>query len=323
MVVDLYGVHASDCEVTAWSTARLPHEPKGWLKDYRHELQAAVRAMRPTPTSHLVAEYSAPEAAFVDLENVLLYNVGSGCYSHLTTQGLLCRRTQSKDARHRVNYCVAEPLEWPESAGRLLAEATLREAVFPSTAVAWWYAFRSHLKVDSDAEHRGEIALSVEFGSAWRGRGVASAVKELLDGLVMALHVHDGTLAEHIPLALAKVGDGPELWELLNEPSAAILGRRQLVHRRGTGITVNPADERCASFRLVRQSDLTAPLRATVFAFAQRPLRPASRTVLPSSSTSRRPRTRPPAAGPRIPSPPSGSSRWEVGGADVQRSVGP
>lgn len=98
MVVDLsgtaYAVFASDRGVAAWSTARLPFEPKGWLRDYRHELQAAVRAMSPTPTSYLVAEYAAPEAAFVDLENVLLYNVGSGCYSHLTTQGLLCRRTQ-------------------------------------------------------------------------------------------------------------------------------------------------------------------------------------------------------------------------------------
>ena len=270
MVVDLsgtaYAVHASECGVTAWSTARLPLEPKGWLKDYRHELRAALRAMRPTPTSYLAAEYAAPEAAFVDLENVLLYNVGSGCYSHLTAQGLLCRRTQSKDTRHRVNYCVAEPLEWPEGAGRLLAEATLDEPVHPSTAVAWWYAFRSHLNVDSGAEYRGEIAISVEFGSAWRGRGVASAVKELLDGLVMALHVHDGTHAEHITRALARVGAGPELWELLNEPSAAILGRRQLVHRRGEGITVNPADERCASFRLVRRPDLPAALRATVFA---------------------------------------------------------
>ncbi len=262
-----YAVHAADRAVTAWSTVRLPFEPQGWLKDYRDELRAAVRAMSPTPTSYLEAEYGAPEAAaFVDLENVLLYNVGSGCYSHLTDQGLLCLRIPSKDERHRVSYRVAEPMDLPGSAGRSLAHATLDQPVHPSTALAWWYAFRSQLNVDSDAEHRGEIGISVEFGSAWRGRGVATAVKELLDGLVMALHVHDGTHAEHITRALAKVGDVPEPWQLLNDPSFAILGRRQLVHRRGEGITVNPADERCAAFRLARQLDLPAALRATVFA---------------------------------------------------------
>ena len=270
MSVDLsgaeYAVNASDRAVTAWSTARLPFEPKGWLKVYRDELRAAVRAMRPTPTSYLAAEYVAPVAAFVDLENVLLYNVGSGCYSHLTRQGLLCRRNQSEDARHRLTYCVAEPLEWPESDGRLLAEVTLDEPVHPSTAVAWWYAFRSHLVVESNARYRGEIAINVEFGSAWAAQGVASSVKELLDGLVMALHVHNGTHAEHITHALEKVGDGPQLWQLLNDPSFAILGRRHLVRRRGEGVMVNPADERCASFRLVRQPSLTATVRATVFA---------------------------------------------------------
>lgn len=74
-----------------------------------------------------------------------------------------------------MNYSVAEPLEWPESAGRLLAEATLHKPVHPSTAVAWWQAFRTHLRVHSGVDYRGEIAISVEFGSAWRGRGVAAA----------------------------------------------------------------------------------------------------------------------------------------------------
>ncbi len=78
-----YSVTRADERVDAWSAVRLPFEPKGWLRDYRSELQSALRSMKATSTSVLYAEYAAPDAAFADLENVLLYNVGSGCYPTL------------------------------------------------------------------------------------------------------------------------------------------------------------------------------------------------------------------------------------------------
>jgi hypothetical protein len=83
-----FAVIGDESGVDAWSTARLPSEPKGWLLELRNELRRSLRAMRATTSNVLYGEYAAPEPAFVDLENVLLYNVGSGCYSHLTTKGL-------------------------------------------------------------------------------------------------------------------------------------------------------------------------------------------------------------------------------------------
>ena len=78
-----YAVGGSAHRVEAWSTIRLPFEPNGWLLDYRNELRTALRAMRTTQVSILLAEYATPDDEFADLENVLLYNVGSGAYSHL------------------------------------------------------------------------------------------------------------------------------------------------------------------------------------------------------------------------------------------------
>jgi hypothetical protein len=64
--------------------------------------------MRATTSNVLYGEYAAPEPAFVDLENVLLYNVGSGCYSHLTHEGIVCRRTVSDDCLHPIKYAGME-----------------------------------------------------------------------------------------------------------------------------------------------------------------------------------------------------------------------
>ena len=38
----------------------------------------------------MIAEYHAPDRAFVDLENVLLYNVGMSAFAPLITAGLTC-----------------------------------------------------------------------------------------------------------------------------------------------------------------------------------------------------------------------------------------
>jgi hypothetical protein len=79
-------------------------------------------------------------------------------------------------------------------------------------------------------------------------------VKSLLDGLVAALHVHDGSHRDHVTAALTELGDGERLWRLLNNPEVAVLGERRLVRPHGQKIAWNPADELCAYFAIVRSN---------------------------------------------------------------------
>lgn len=90
----------------------------------------------------------------------------------------------------------------------------------------WWLAFRSRLEIESGVEYRGEYAITVEVGTTWTVRAATSGLKPMLDGLVSALHVHDGTGRDHIVGTLERYGNAEGLWELLNTPDAAILGRR-------------------------------------------------------------------------------------------------
>jgi len=260
-----YKVVGNDGHVDAWSTGRLPFEPKGWLREYRNELRSALRLMKTSPTGILYAEYATPDDAFADLENVLLYNLGSGCYAHLARQGIVCRRTSSTDDLHRVSYTNTEPTGTAVSAGLLLATAQLDNNPLGNTPTHWWSAFREQLQTHGGALHEGEIGIRARFGSAWSQRGFAPSVKALLDGLIAALHVHDGSERDHVTTALSDVGDGDRLWTLLNDPGSAILGPRRLVRPHGPKIAWNPADERCGyfEFRRVKQHEaLTVAIHA-------------------------------------------------------------
>lgn len=228
-----YSVVGSLERVDARSSSRLPFEPKGWLLDYRTELRTSLRAMRTTDAGVLLAEYATPDEDFADLENVLLYNVGSGSYSHLTRRGMICRRVKSADEFHRVSYTVTDRTEWPEFSGRLLATASLEEPARGQTPLTWWFALRQRFQAQSDLLHQGQFAITVEVGVGWHGGQLSSMLKPFLDGLISALHVHDGSSRERITTALGGAGAGGRLWNLLNDPAIAILSPRRLVRPTG------------------------------------------------------------------------------------------
>jgi hypothetical protein len=212
----------------------------------------------------LSAEYATPDTGLADLENVLLYNVGSGAYSHLVRVGLTARRTRSPDELHRVSYTVTEPADVTASHGETLATVQLREPVRGEKPLPWWIAFRIHLLTLLDPPFVGQVAVDVELGRNWHGPGLAAVVKPLLDGLVSALHVHDGSNREHITAVLSAGDNGQSLWLLLNDPTKAILGERRLIRPHGARLAWNPADELCAQFSVIRGNNEHA-VTATVF----------------------------------------------------------
>lgn len=246
---DFYGVESDGVAVRGWSTQRLPYEPKGWLLEYREELRDNLRSLVHDDGAHLRAEYATPDADFADVENVLLYNVGTGCYRHLTAGGLEVIRSESPDIRHHVTYELLRSASPQLPQGDVVAVVELDE--FPidrERPGSWWASMRSRL-VTHSTSIEAEFTIDVEV----RGELVPfiSLIKPALDGLVSALHVHDGTAAEHCKRALARYGDPDHLWALLNNPSTAVLGRRCLLRPHGAGVAWNPADDRCAGFTVM------------------------------------------------------------------------
>jgi hypothetical protein len=172
-----YEVSGSAGEVAAWSESRLQFQPHGWQKEYRQALRTALGKLEAGPGQGLLARYLAPNNDFVDVENVLLYNVGTGVFAPLMRGGLTCRREASPEARHHVTYQVVDSPPDPGGGaviGRINGDLTTGPR---RTAGRWWAQLRSSVALDAHSggpSHPplGAFSLDVE---AWMTPGNSSS----------------------------------------------------------------------------------------------------------------------------------------------------
>lgn len=228
---------------------RLPFEPRGELREYRDALRAALRTLAPAPGQVLVATYLSPNREFVDAENVLLYNVGAGSYAHLAASGLSVSRVRSPDELHHLRYRVAAMAALPP--GDLLATVESAMPPDPHSPGAWWSALRPAVTLAlPDTVPVAAVTLEVTLHRSGPNPRLAGIVKPLLDGLVSALHAHDGTDHDVLAPRLASFGHPEQVWSLLCSTDAAALGTRRLIRPHGAGLAWNPADELCRALTL-------------------------------------------------------------------------
>lgn len=241
--------------IDAWSDVRLPFEPRGELLEFRTRLRVALAALHAGPGEVLHAVYTSQSDRFVDTENVLLYNVGAAAFRGSARSGLCFERrfTRPDDPStpgwaptHHHSYAVTGPTDTSGSWRRVRRIAWWPQTAVPTAALRSpgpaWLAARHALRVDGDASAGSVFALTLRVG----GRvAPASAVKPIFDGMIAALHAHDGTAKQEIVRRLSGLLnlDQRETGELLS--GVAPLGVRTLVRLRGDGLQWNPEDERC------------------------------------------------------------------------------
>lgn len=255
------------CE--AWSTRRLPFEPKGWLLQFRSELRAALKQLRSSPGTVLSGIYGSPVSEFCDVENVLLYNVGASSFVAAASGGLRLERSFAcptppvrleGEALHYVSYALSPASAgfsaWSE--GSVLAKwfevpmPSLAETTKPS---AVWYALR-RAEIDTYAPlapgrpYGLRLLLELPSGTPAAPAGL---VKPLLDGVISALHRHDGSALAELSRRVATQlhASAEQVAAMLVDESNVILGSRRLLWARAAGVQWNPADDLCLATELL------------------------------------------------------------------------
>lgn len=250
--------------VELWSTKRLPFEPKGWLLEMRNSLRSAIESLRADDEGILHAIYHSDKPGYCDVENILLYNVGTGAFKHLCRHGLIFERGDKmpsdpppplvKKARHHHCYSSIKREEinslWKKE--KILAKwskVTSPPVRADDKPHVFWHVMKKG-KVQVSNGHSVpqvygvNIKIEAPVGTIIN---LASAVKPLLDGVISAFHVHDGSdisfvterLAEYLGIRSAIVAD------MLTDSRTSVLGKRNLVHKFGKGVQWNPADDNC------------------------------------------------------------------------------
>lgn len=258
-------------EVNAWSVLRLPFEPKGSALAFRSALRTAIGSMPASNGTVLRAKYTSAVHDLVDLENVLLYNVGTYAFQRLATDGLVLERSfdpceqpdprQSSGFLHHHRYrASAEPATWEDwvidrdlaSFGptRLPVDEALRR---PERT---WMAVKSGpLQIHGSA--RPGTALGLELQLEGPPTDLTALIKPLIDGVIAAFHRHrPGAPGDVAPPRLAaQLGISIEsVRDLLADDTGAVLGGRKLIWPRLDGVQWNPADDRLVAIKMARRN---------------------------------------------------------------------
>ncbi len=250
--MDEYGVEVNAGNVSAWSIKRLPFEPQGWQRAFRDDLRAALRSLPASPGWLLSAVYASPDDGVVDLENVLLYNVGQGCVRHLMISGVTCAQRRSPDHLHRVRYTLAAAVEPADPAPPLARLSALWNGRAPTTAGEWWARLRPGTSLASGRAptcELGRYRLDVEVvGPGVTDGRLSGMLKSLLDGVVASFQAHDGSHRPALKPLIRQLATPQDPWALLVDPSIAVLGVQALVRPYRQALMWNPADDRCDAF---------------------------------------------------------------------------
>jgi hypothetical protein len=272
-----YVIRADDREVQAWTPARLPFTPKGWMVDFREALRSALAGITPAGDDVLHAIYTAQDSGeVVDVENVLLYNVGAKTLRPLMTSGVRFERafTTPKDTElgddypHHSTYLMAARsdgfLEWqPKTKLARFDKIDLERA--DKTAGVFAAIRRQATAPKVGRKYNGNFLVRLELTPpAARGgaaRSVADLVKPLLDGVLCAYQLHEdaGDLPE-VTKRLSELGKPGEVGDLLLDPAWNALGQVRMVRPFGAkGVQWSPADHRCVGAEILLREPSPGP----------------------------------------------------------------
>ncbi len=259
--------------VELWSSKRLPFEPKGWLHDMRSSLIEAISQLEIGDDAFLRATYHSEVLELCDLENILLYNVGTGKFKKLCQQGFLLERSfQSgpyppdgfKNKLHYQRYEITSqqqrPVYWDTE--KVLASwenISLVKLTSDTKPHEYWKAMKENdVTILTNEAYGGYFGIDVQLTIPERkGFNLAVVVKTMLDGIIAAFHVHRGDQTELISERLARIlsAETHSVAKLLLDGSCAVLGDRDLLYPFQNNVQWNPADDKCVAIKITCQKD--------------------------------------------------------------------
>jgi hypothetical protein len=257
-------VEGSSQKVELWSTRRLQFEPKDWMKVMRDDLRISLKELTPEKNGSLYCKFSTSEQnTQFDIENVLLYNVGSGAFSHLINCNVNIERSldinplsQKFKNYHVYQYTTAENnVSYWEKVDTVLHWKNLILPSLKDKPHEYWYKVK---KLNSIIKYHS-IPINTNFGikinlGVPKGKKVnlAGVCKPILDGVISAFHCYNGSDINEVATRLASLIniEKNEVIDLLQDERYSVFGEREVVRRFQKGIQWNPADDLCYQIEL-------------------------------------------------------------------------
>jgi hypothetical protein len=265
-------------EIWAWSNFYIPFDnPSADARALRSELQDRLRKLRPQTGELLFASFAGPKHPRCDIENLLLYNIGSSI-SSAAANGVCFElapghHSQSPSGRTwttSYHYSLArggnEFTHWRVVRNLATFESVDLHSFAGSKRLAQTWLALHRAPVATDTTWLAPDRLfAVRLQLQGPGRVVASAelVKSVIDGVVCAFQCHQdqaslSAVAEMLARALS--ASAQEIAAALSNDRRAVLGNvDRLVYPYRGDVKWDPSDHRCVAGE-VRTSTSTTRL---------------------------------------------------------------
>jgi hypothetical protein len=256
-----YYIETGVSSVTAWSTAPIPFEPKGWLLAFRNDLRSAIGSLPSGGERVLSAAYRSSSYRLADTDNLLVYNIGPAHLASTTRHGLVLRRLYEISRDCPVQLCSPASSQYEYSlvdseslsiegqdAGLLASLSFDLAASALSHPVAVWYAAKTgHVTLvqRSHVEKPWGISIAIH-GPPSSSIACSTIVKPLIDGITSTLHCHDGSSIDFVAAHLSKnlrLKDDMLTRLLLEDDTHALFGRTNLLRPYRNNLKWYPKDD--------------------------------------------------------------------------------
>lgn len=261
-------------QVRLWSSRYIPFERLApGQRAARDALQKRIRSLTPASGEILHATYTGYKPPGMDVENLLLYNIGSSCFRSGTRHGV--RFELGHDPRpeppsgRRFGCYYQYRLIGPETdlsywrPVRRLAEFTgVNLGLFPSAKrleQVWLAIHDAAARAEGQPNPGAPFSVFLTLGYPMRRPMAANPelVKALVDGTVAAFQAHGNRLtAMELAARVSAITNQPiELvaQNLLDNRRAVLGVTDELVHLRGDGVQWNPSDHQCMAGQILVQ----------------------------------------------------------------------
>lgn len=263
------GPTAGNESVEAWSTKRLPFEPTGWAKDLRADLRSALKQLARSAGTILEASYVSTDRSMCDVENVLLYNVGSGSFADTTRTGLRFERAFEEPPtappglrggvlhyhQYRLTGLDSTFHHWKAGTRKAKWAALLPDVNEMTASSVWLCMKRGQAEVtETAAADATALMLKATVRVPRETRtNAARLIKPLFDGILASFHAHDGSEVAKVSARLSEALDtgSGKIEKLLLDRDREVLGMRRLLWPWRKTVQWNPADDRIVAAELL------------------------------------------------------------------------
>ena len=271
--VEISKISYDDTKVEAWTIKNIPFESKGWQKIMKVRICEALKKLPPSDKKELYASYTTIDDKRCDVENILLYNIGSGAFNKICGSSLCIERgyddaltTQMPhhykyELVDKANFVIHKPLKtlvkWQ---GKKLEENDIKVS-YLKPSFFWNYIKESRNNVEVFKENYNvgdKYGIEVFIKTPSKKINLASFIKPLLDGIICAFHKqkNDEDFRTSEKLILEKLSNkivpNDKIIDYLFDNKYNILGERNLVTKGGN---LNPADDLCDAIKLTVSTD--------------------------------------------------------------------